>query len=390
MTKSVLADAPGLGSRASEREAEDHPERRETLLTADYSETHEAQADLAFLVTNASARALQVWVAATMLADAGERVTRKRLAEVCRCTATTVRTSVNELAELGAVGISGVAKTGTLRVVRGFGCGQPADSSTTFEQGYPRFPQVVNSSGGDGLEPGELMIPGMERSEMQGIDAGPHPTEVMHMEPVGDLADERLVAGSMSANGDVPATDRAIAAEGITSPDPAAGLVNNRPDEDQPARRLDGVHPDGGSISDTGRYPQENDPSMTTTSFGETLRVSPGEVSNIGTPRKRDIVFDTIAEVTGAHPSSEGGRIARAKKQIVAFVLEERPGASDPEIAVEIDRRAKLYHHVLPRGALLTPTALASWWHRLDNAQTNGTTEDDLEMIAYAIDRGRR
>ncbi len=78
----------------------------------------------------------------------------------------------------------------------------------------------------------------------------------------------------------------------------------------------------------------------------------------VASPRERNPLFDTLAESCNMNPSqltgTEGGRIGKA----LADIKKASPHVT-PE---EIRSRAAKYAEVMPKGSLLTPTALAGNW----------------------------
>lgn len=79
-------------------------------------------------------------------------------------------------------------------------------------------------------------------------------------------------------------------------------------------------------------------------------------------PRKPDLAFEALVEVTDANIDAERGRLNIALRAI--RVAWEREGGLPDDLAAEIPRRAQAYHDMWPTMAL-TPTALAVHWHRV-------------------------
>ena len=89
--------------------------------------------------------------------------------------------------------------------------------------------------------------------------------------------------------------------------------------------------------------------------------------------RERDAVFDALLRVCGMPMSgltgSEGGRVAKARKEIMDAMPQDRPTLDmESFIVAEIERRAAAYRREWPN-AELTPTALASNWSRFAGGQ---------------------
>ena len=114
-------------------------------------------------------------------------------------------------------------------------------------------------------------------------------------------------------------------------------------------------------------------------------------------PRARNPIFDALAEVCGMDPLNvtkpEGGRIATA----MAHIKQASPEVT-PE---EIRQRAANYRNVMPKGSMLTPTALSSNWticgvgglfqqkkHRfegLTNEQIAAMSSEDRQKYLYWV-----
>lgn len=84
--------------------------------------------------------------------------------------------------------------------------------------------------------------------------------------------------------------------------------------------------------------------------------------------RERDAVFDALLRVCGMPmeglTGSEGGRVAKARKEIMQACF----GLTVEGIVAEIERRAATYRREWPN-AELTPTALAANWSRFAGGQ---------------------
>lgn len=111
--------------------------------------------------------------------------------------------------------------------------------------------------------------------------------------------------------------------------------------------------------------------------------------SGEGTTRKRNVVFDALAESTGANPAASAGQIAKAAKAIREAEADaireacERVLAQNPELdevpkeridnylAAKIRDRAARYREMRPDWEL-TPTALASHWLRIPTWEPRG------------------
>lgn len=92
--------------------------------------------------------------------------------------------------------------------------------------------------------------------------------------------------------------------------------------------------------------------------------------------RKHNIAFDALASVSGIDSAiqltkSEGGKIAKALKDIASTM----PDASPDDSAAEIRRRAGNYKLNMPSGCTLTATALASNWQACATAKPRATSD---------------
>jgi hypothetical protein len=100
--------------------------------------------------------------------------------------------------------------------------------------------------------------------------------------------------------------------------------------------------------------------------------------------RKRDIVFDAMAEATDSDPNLEGARvgtaIAKLRKHPGYQEYVERHGkeAADLLLATEIQRRANAFRERWPE-LTLTPTGLVSNWRRLVEQQQRPTPLQEAE-----------
>lgn len=79
--------------------------------------------------------------------------------------------------------------------------------------------------------------------------------------------------------------------------------------------------------------------------------------------RARDYAFEALAEVTGSDWNIARGELNASLTSI--SLQEPQLGPKTMSLADEIHRRAKLYRTVMPE-VLLTPTALAKHWRRID------------------------
>lgn len=122
----------------------------------------------------------------------------------------------------------------------------------------------------------------------------------------------------------------------------------------------------------------------------DALLKPPGDLHLVERPR--NLPFDALAESCDADPRSRGSEIAAALNGsrstgpgIRSLFLNEFPGGSDETLADEIRKRAQLYRAKMD-GAILTPTALAKWWHDVVTMATAGrprglTAGDLLDSI---------
>ncbi len=78
--------------------------------------------------------------------------------------------------------------------------------------------------------------------------------------------------------------------------------------------------------------------------------------------RPPDPAWDTLVRVTLANPDMERGKLNTALKAIKAAW--QREGGLPDDLPREIELRADAYHAVWPM-LTLTPTALATHWHRV-------------------------
>lgn len=78
--------------------------------------------------------------------------------------------------------------------------------------------------------------------------------------------------------------------------------------------------------------------------------------------RPPDPAWDTLVQVTLANPDMERGKLNTALKAIKAAW--QREGGLPDDLPREIELRADAYHAVWPM-LTLTPTALATHWHRV-------------------------
>lgn len=79
-------------------------------------------------------------------------------------------------------------------------------------------------------------------------------------------------------------------------------------------------------------------------------------------PRKRDLAWEALVEVTSANEAMERGRLNTSLKAI--RVAWESEGGLPEDLHLEIPRRAQAYRAMWPQMAL-TPTALAVHWKRV-------------------------
>jgi len=103
--------------------------------------------------------------------------------------------------------------------------------------------------------------------------------------------------------------------------------------------------------------------------------------------RERDAVFDALLRVCGMPmdglTGSEGGRVAKARKEIRDAIPQDRPELDMQDVIVaEIERRAAAYHREWPN-AKLTPTALAANWSRFAGGQ-----KKEGGAVGGAVDAG--
>lgn len=97
-------------------------------------------------------------------------------------------------------------------------------------------------------------------------------------------------------------------------------------------------------------------------------------------PRRPDLAWEALVEVTNANAAIERGRLNTALKAI--RVAWETEGGRPEDLHEEIPRRAQAYHEMWPNMAL-TPTALAVHWKRVMAQRAPATGK-------AAIDRMRR
>lgn len=102
--------------------------------------------------------------------------------------------------------------------------------------------------------------------------------------------------------------------------------------------------------------------------------------------RERDAVFDALLRVCGMPmeglTGSEGGRVAKARKEIRDAMPQDRPTLEmDDFMVAEIERRAAAYRREWPN-AELTPTALAANWSRFAGGQKK---EGGAARVSQAI-----
>jgi hypothetical protein len=81
--------------------------------------------------------------------------------------------------------------------------------------------------------------------------------------------------------------------------------------------------------------------------------------------RPRDYAYEALAEVTDAHPDANRGELNVALK----LIREQTPQEDSYLLASEIHDRAKQYRAVMGE-AMLTPTALAKHWVRVEATAT--------------------
>jgi hypothetical protein len=79
-------------------------------------------------------------------------------------------------------------------------------------------------------------------------------------------------------------------------------------------------------------------------------------------PRKSDLAWEALVEVTNANEEAERGRLNTALRAIK--IAWENEGGDPGDLHEEIPRRAAAYREMWPAMAL-TPTALAVHWHRV-------------------------
>jgi len=89
-------------------------------------------------------------------------------------------------------------------------------------------------------------------------------------------------------------------------------------------------------------------------------------------PRKPDLAFEKLAEVTHSNIEMERGRLNTAIKAI--RIAWGREGGLEEDLPREIELRAKAYGEFMP-GMALTPTALAVHWHRVMAQRTTKTAQ---------------
>jgi hypothetical protein len=108
-------------------------------------------------------------------------------------------------------------------------------------------------------------------------------------------------------------------------------------------------------------------------------------------PRKRDVVFDAMAEATNSDPQLEGSRIGVAVAKLrkhddyLAAVDRMSKEAADELLAAQIPIRARAYRRRWP-DISLTPTALVSNWKRVVEEQPAFRLEDVLGDDPFGLE----